>query len=468
MGKRRKKDSKTDSGNYSLKSPAHKAACTSKKIKDEKPPPPENLGNILGKTVKRFAPRLNDCFNTLPEHRNKNKLYYEIPHFMWGGILTFLLLLESRKQYRLEKDTEQFLKNLLILSKTDEKTAADPDTIGIFLEQLPCEYLEQLPPFFVNHLIRIKALDDYRFRSHFLIAIDGTGIRTYSKRHCEHCLTKKSKDGQLTYYHYILEAKLVTQNGFAFSVATEFIKNPHEFPTKQDCEYNAFKRLAPKLYSFFPRLPICLLMDALYTNAPTFKICEEYHWKYIITFKEGNLRTFYKEVWQEKQRKLANRKTVEKSGIIQKFAWVNYIEYKEFLLNAIFCNEKNEIDKTINDFAWLTNFHELSESNVDKIANEGGRLRWNIEESFNVQKNGGYELEHSYSQDNNASCNWYFLMQIAHALNQLMSKSNLFINFKKQMVSLRNFAKRLAEHLRFLLIDENVLKKSFQIRFNTS
>lgn len=468
MGKRRKESPKIDSGNNEHQSSDHQKACRNKKGKGEKPSLPENLGNILGKTVKRFAPFLKEYFSTLPEHRNKNKLYYEIPHFMWSGILIFLLLLESRKQYRLEKDTEQFLKNILMLSGTDEETAADPDTIGNFLEQLPSEELEKLPPLLVNHLIRIKALDDYRFRGHFLIAIDGTGIRTYSKRHCEHCLTKKSKNGQLTYYHYILEAKLVTQNGFAFSVATEFIKNPHEFPTKQDCEYNAFKRLAPKLYSFFPRLPICLLMDALYTNAPTFKSCEKYHWKYIITFKEGNLKTFYKEVWQEKQRKLANRKTIERSGIIQSFAWVNYIEYKDLLLNAIFCNEKNEKDKTINDFAWVTNFHELSEPNVDKIANEGGRLRWNIEESFNVQKNGGYELEHSYSQDNNASCNWYFLMQIAHALNQLMTKSNLFINFKKQMVSLRNFAKRLAEHLRFLLIDENVFTENFQIRFNSS
>lgn len=468
MGKRRKKSSKTNSGNNRDRSSTYKTTCSRKKSKGEKPQPPENLGNILGKTVKRFAPFLKEFFRTLPEHRNKNKLYYEISHFMWGGILIFLLLLESRKQYRLEKETKEFFLNLLILSGTDEETAADPDTIGNFLEKLPCKNLEQLPPVFVNHLIRIKALDDYRFRNHFLIAIDGTGIRTYSKRHCEHCLTKKSKDGTLIYYHYILEAKLVTQNRFAFSVATEFILNPHEFPTKQDCEYNAFKRLAPKLYSFFPKLSICLLMDGLYTNAPVFEICEKYHWKYIITFKEGNLKTFYKEVWQEKQRKLANRKTVEVSGIVQQFSWVNHIEYKEFLLNAIFCHEKNEKDKAINDFAWVTNFHELSESNVDKIANEGGRLRWNIEESFNIQKNGGYELEHSYSQDNNASCNWYYLMQIAHALNQLMSKSNLFINFKKQMVSLRNFAKRLAEHLRFLLIDEKIFTESYQIRFNSS
>ncbi|MFQ5907192.1 MAG: hypothetical protein ACE5JA_11565, partial [bacterium] len=39
-----------------------------------------------------------------------------------------------------------------------------------------------------------------------------------------------------------------------------------------------------------------------------------------------------------------------------------------------------------------------------QIANEGGRLRWKIEnEGFNMRKNGGYNLEHTYSHDEVAS-----------------------------------------------------------------
>jgi hypothetical protein len=38
--------------------------------------------------------------------------------------------------------------------------------------------------------------------------------------------------------------------------------------------------------------------------------------------------------------------------------------------------------------------------NVVPLANEGGRLRWRIEnEGFNVQKNGGYNLEHAYTKN---------------------------------------------------------------------
>ena len=55
----------------------------------------------------------------------------------------------------------------------------------------------------------------------------------------------------------------MTTTGFALSVMTEFIENPEEPPTKQDCELKAFYRLADRLKQRFPRLPICLLLDGL-------------------------------------------------------------------------------------------------------------------------------------------------------------------------------------------------------------
>jgi hypothetical protein len=48
-----------------------------------------------------------------------------------------------------------------------------------------------------------------------------------------------------------LEATLVTKNGFVFSLMTEFIENPGENPTKQDCELKAFCRLAGRLNWFY-------------------------------------------------------------------------------------------------------------------------------------------------------------------------------------------------------------------------
>ncbi len=38
-------------------------------------------------------------------------------------------------------------------------------------------------------------------------------------------MTRKLNNGEILYYHPVLEAKLVTANGFAFSLMTEFIEN---------------------------------------------------------------------------------------------------------------------------------------------------------------------------------------------------------------------------------------------------
>jgi len=113
---------------------------------------------------------------------------------------------------------------------------------------------------------------------YFLVVMDGTGVLTFPERHCAHCLTM-THHGHTTYYHPVLEAKLVTRVGLVFSLMTEFIENPGESPTKQDCELKAFYRLAERLKRRFPRLPICLLLDGLFAGGPTFSRCDRYHWK---------------------------------------------------------------------------------------------------------------------------------------------------------------------------------------------
>ena len=65
-------------------------------------------------------------------------------------------------------------------------------------------------------------------------------------------------------------AKLVCDNGFAISLATEWIENPDGEYDRQDCEQKTFVRLASKLKSFYPRLPFCIIADCLYPNQSFF------------------------------------------------------------------------------------------------------------------------------------------------------------------------------------------------------
>ena len=60
-------------------------------------------------------------------------------------------------------------------------------------------------------------------------------------------------------------------------------------------------------------------------------------------------------------------------------------------------------------FYYLTDFRP-DYHNVSKLVNKAGRMRWKIEgEGCNVQKNGGYALEHDYGSQGHAVKSFYCL-----------------------------------------------------------
>ena len=83
-------------------------------------------------------------------------------------------------------------------------------------------------------------------------------------------------------------------------------------------------------------------------------------------------------------------------------------------------------------------------------------MRWKIEnEGFNLQKTGGFALEHVFSQDENAHKVFCLLLQLALTFFQLMAKSALFIQaFPKGVGALKNIAFRLLEAWRNLRLED--------------
>ena len=167
--------------------------------------------------------------------------------------------------------------------------------------------------------------------------------------------------------------------------------------------------------------------------------------------------------------------------IQQDFRWINEIFYEdstrlEHTVSVIECIEAqtdSDGQRQTTRHKWLTNF-TVTDKNVTTLANEGGRLRWKIEnEGFNSQKNGGFELEHPYRQNPIASKVFYFLLQIAHLLFQLMEKGSLFRQaFPQGVGSSKNLALRLLEAWRNLRVSaadlERLWTARLQIRFDSS
>lgn len=351
------------------------------------------------------------------------------------------------------------------------------DTLDDAFSKLDPDEVQDVVSSMTEQLIRKKVLYPWRlFGKYFVVAVDGTGTVTFSERHCPYCLTR-THNGKTQYYHNVLEAKLVTPNGFAFSLMTEFIENPGENPTKQDCELKAFYRLAKRLKKRFPRLPILMSLDGLFAGGPTFALCREYDWRYMIVLKDKDLPSVNEEFDALSQLQTENRlsfRTGKNAEVKQVFRWVNEISYvdtdkREHTVSVVECLETKPGDNgqpETTKFKWVTD-RTVSAKNVIPLGNEGGRIRWKVEnEGFNVQKNGGYGLEHAYTNNSTSAKIFYFLLQIAHMLAQLLDKGSLLRKtFPAGFGSAKNLAFRVLEAWRNAPLTKGKIKALFRSRF---
>ncbi len=219
------------------------------------------------------------------------------------------------------------------------------------------------------------------------------------------------------------------------------IENPLEQAyDKQDCERKAFTRLATRLKQAFSRLPILILADGLYPYEGFFATCKAHNWRYIVTFKEGNLPTIWEEMrelqtFQQQNQYQEHIMKPEQRTEKRHYRWVTGLAYQGYSLNWLECretiiqtNKKGQSEQIDCIFTHLTDL-SLNTQNI-VTTSRTGRLRWKIEnEGFNTLKNGGYALEHKSSRVSyQATKNYYQFIQIAHLINQLMINSMRFQN----------------------------------------
>jgi len=435
------------------------------------------LGKELAQTVGHFFPSFGRWIAGFPEPRCVGKVVYPQALCIWSAISLFVRGLGSRRQFDHEArrdaaSTEQRLcQNLNLLAATDASDLMHGDTLNDYLKQLDPKYLAALPTRMVRRLERMRVLEYARMQGYYLVAVDATGVGSWSERHCDACL-HQTHNGVTTYYHLVLEAKLITSDGMALSVCSEFVENVDPQADKQDCERAAIPRLLSTLKDLFPRLPICLLFDALYANQTVMRLCRENDWPWIITFKEGSLPTAFGEFHALKP--FSPEKVLETrvDDRYQRLSWEGDLEHEGLRFSAFDCLTYNDKGEVVY-FAWITVL-PVRRDTVAELANQGGRKRWTIEnQGFRNQKHQEYRLEHPYSEHPVALKNYYFLIQITHAIVQLMVRGRLAGVFRRSIRSIRNLFRCMADSFLHDLIPaeavDPVRLASIQIRLdNTS
>ncbi len=462
-------------------------------------PPPTtgatlNIGPILARTVGHFFPELKAWIDQIPDPRFPPLVVYDKRFLVWWGLSLFLCKLTSRRQldYQLNSDGPEVLANLNRLAGTAQDTRPVNQTLEYFLEKIGEAPIAGLRQRMVQRLIRMKVLDEARLLGRFVILIDGSGYLRFRSKHCDHCLTQQH--GETTVYmHQVLEAKLLGPAGTVISIATEFIDNSDATSAaagagaervKQDCELKALRRLVAGLRAEFPQVRICLGGDSLYACGEGFQIAKDYKCDHIYTFKPGRLPALWED-FQGLLRLCPDQEVVWETPreTRQVYRWVEGLNYTDsdgraWTLNAIACTETDKDGKQ-SEWSWLTSL-DVNRETVVAVSTDGGRERWRVEnEGFNTQKNSGLNLEHAYSH----TCwqAYYFLLQIAHLLLQLVEKGSLLRHLAQEQGkrtavelfgSLKNMAQRLLESLRYRHWPDEAFEPAasgrIQIRFDTS
>jgi hypothetical protein len=453
--------------------------------------PVVSLGESLATTFRHFWPEFNQWLDGVPDSRFLPLVVYDKRFLIWWGISLYLFQLGSRRQLDFDLDARgtQVLNNLNRLAQTQQETRPVHDTLDHFLEHTGAAPFAELRTHMLRRLIRMRSLDAARLQGRFVVALDATGHLAFRRQHCPHCLVYRHAT-HTTYLHQVLEAKILGPAGLTLSMASEFIENSDSNAAlsgevhKQDCELKALSRLLPQLRRDFPQLRLCLSGDSLYACGRTLQLAKDYHCNYVLTFKPGHMPA----VWKDFQGLLklcpGNELTCSTpQGVHQVYRWVHGLSYQDdqdrtWQFNAIECTEVVDGETTV--FAWITDL-KVDTRTVEEIATKGGRHRWHIEnQGFNRQKNSGLNLEHAFSTDPERLKAYYYLLQIAHIILQILEVGSLLRNVAAEFGrtpmqlfgSLKNLARRLLEAFRYIALSDEAFDHSrasrIQIRFDTS
>lgn len=369
--------------------------------------------------MKHVFPAFNRWLDEVPDPRVREMCTYSFRHIQWQAIATFLLGGGSRNAFDADRNSGAMPANLLRLSDEvwDEerlggrRTVTCSGNVVCHLGRVPTTEFAALPLRIARRLMEMRLLDPGRLFGHWwLIAIDGTLMDR----------GRESGNGPAR-QRYVVEAMLIGPYGLRIPLMSEFEDMRNPVRDKEDCELNAFLRLTERLKREFPRLPVCLLLDGLYPVRSVFDRCREYSWKLIATLREGRQPTAWDEAVQIMRMSSDNVRKCRRQGehgeVEQTMRWSDRVPFGDHNLQVIFLGEVGTNAATL--WAWATNLL-VTPQKVEKIVNDGGRARQEIETLFNVETNGGFGLEHAYCANKTAAHNLHVFMQVAYVLGQLL------------------------------------------------
>ena len=415
----------------------------------------KNLLKEILKIIRKYFPQLESSISKLTDKRHKSYITYNMKSIIMTRLLSLICGITTMKGINQKFNTDEAIKNLSSICNQELKEVPDWQTIQDVIETLSIEEIEDIRKYMVKALIRSKMFDRFRYKGAIQVLVDATGLSSHDYNLNGNCISR-TKSGIIKYYKYVLEAKIVFGN-IVISIDSEWIENKklNNENEKQDCEVNAFKRMAPRLKKNYPKMKFIITGDALYATTPMIDICKDNKWYYIFNLKKDRLKNVYEQF-------------TDNITYLNETNKENYYLSKNIEFNGNVFDVFKYIEVTDNK---TTTFHYVSnlnvkDSNIEEIVNMG-RRRWKIEnEGFNQQKNGTFCISHMSSRHIVGLKVQYYLIQIAHIIRQLLEYGSIIIKEIRDITK-KEISDKISDSLTSNTISNfNCLDLNFQLRFD--
>lgn len=238
-----------------------------------------------------------------------------------------------------------------------------------------------------------------RLGGRVLIALDGSEYFCSRKISCPQCSTRRRSDGGVECFHAFLGATLVAPgHQQVLPLPPEFIA-PQDGAEKQDCERNAAKRWLIRHGPRVAQLRPIFLGDDLFACQPIATAIQQNGGNFILTCKPSSHQTITEYLHGAKLEE--HRQTARKGRTVTTTAyrWLSGVPLRgtadAIPVNWFSIEIRNAAGKRTYHNSFVTDL-PVSADTVAELA-ACGRARWKIEnETFNVLKTNGYNLEHNF------------------------------------------------------------------------
>ncbi len=238
-----------------------------------------------------------------------------------------------------------------------------------------------------------------RLGGRVLIALDGSEHFCSRKINCPHCSTRKRSDGEIEYFHSFVGATLVSPGqATVLPLPPEFVR-PQDGAKKQDCEPNAARRWLSRVGRDYAWLTPIYLGDDLYGHQP---ICAEVlaaGGSFIFGCKPSSHKTLTEYLTGVELDGFSETNGVGSAKRIHHYRWMEDVPLRDgkdaLKVNWLEIQISKPNGKVTYRNSFVTDLPITRKSAAEIAA--CGRARWKIEnETFNVLKNNGYNLEHNF------------------------------------------------------------------------